>query len=133
MVLAMSSEDHLVDRWRALLTSYNEIACRLDRELHAAYGIGMSEFETLDRLVAQDSDQCRMQELASDIYLSQSALSRTVARLEKAGLVVRTMCELDRRGVFVKVTDEGTELHAAGAEIRQAILADMLAKQETPA
>jgi DNA-binding MarR family transcriptional regulator len=37
-----------------------------------------------------------MQELAEAVHLSQSALSRVVARLEADGLVVRTMCASDR-------------------------------------
>ena len=39
-----------------------------------------------------------MQDLAPLVHLSQSALSRTVGRLEKDGLVNRTMCPEDRRG-----------------------------------
>ena len=47
----------------------------------------MSEFEVLDRLADATCEQRRMHDLAGDMYLSQSALSRTVARLERAGLV----------------------------------------------
>ena len=95
----MMSETVLVDRWRSLLSSYNEVACHLERELHDSHGLTMSEFETLDRLIIVDCDKRRMQDLAADMYLSQSALSRTVARLEKSGLVERALCEADRRGV----------------------------------
>ncbi|MFB4320117.1 MarR family winged helix-turn-helix transcriptional regulator [Actinomadura sp. 21ATH] len=116
----------LVDRWRSLLTCYNEIACHLDRELQASHGITMSEFETLDRLVETACDDCRMQDLQSGMYLSQSALSRTVARLEKHGLAERTMCAADRRGVFVKITDAGRDLHARARETHLAILAEHL-------
>ncbi len=117
----------LVSRWRSLLTCYNEIACHLDRELQAAHGLSMSEFETLDRLIEADCDDCRMQDLLADMYLSQSALSRTVARLEKHGLAERTMCASDRRGVFVKITDAGRDRHAEASRTHLAILAQHLA------
>jgi DNA-binding MarR family transcriptional regulator len=116
----------LVSRWRSLLTCYNEIACHLDRELQALHGISMSEFETLDRLIEADCDKCRMQDLLADMYLSQSALSRTVARLEKHGLAGRALCEDDRRGVFVRITEAGRELHARARETHLTILAEHL-------
>ena len=49
-----------------------------------------------------------MSDLAGDIYLSQSALSRAVARLERDGLVERSMCADDRRAVFVCLTEKGS-------------------------
>src|SRR3954468_14652504 len=100
----MTSEPALVQRWRTLLTSYNEVAGHLERALQDSHGLTMGEFETLDRLITEPCEKRRMQELAADMYLSQSALSRTVARLEKGGLVSRSLCEDDRRGVFVSVT-----------------------------
>jgi len=86
----------------------------------------MSEFETLDRLVAADCEKRRMQDLAADMYLSQSALSRTVARLEKGGLVGRALCEADRRGIFVTLTESGVRRHAEARETHRAVLAEHL-------
>jgi len=122
----MESQTVLVDRWRTLLSSYNEVACHLERELQDSHGLTMSEFETLDRLIAVDCDKRRMQDLAANMYLSQSALSRTVARLEKNGLVERALCEADRRGVFVAITPEGLQRHAEARKTHLAILAKHL-------
>jgi DNA-binding MarR family transcriptional regulator len=125
----MMSETVLVDRWRSLLSSYNEVACHLERELHDSHGLTMSEFETLDRLVGADCEKRRMQELAADMYLSQSALSRTVARLEKGGLVERALCDADRRGVFVQVTEAGLRRHTEARKTHLAILAAHLERE----
>ncbi|MBA8954167.1 MarR family winged helix-turn-helix transcriptional regulator [Actinomadura namibiensis] len=129
----MKSEAELIGQWRSLLTSYNTVACRLDRALQDEHGLTMSEFETLDRLVANERDKCRMQEIAADMYLSQSALSRTVARLEKDGLVERALCEVDRRGVIVVVTEAGRRRHAEARRTHLAVLAEHLAPAEAPA
>jgi DNA-binding MarR family transcriptional regulator len=128
----MTSEAVLVARWRSLLSSYNAVAGRLERELQSRHGLTASEFETLDRLVGSECEKRRMQDLAADIYLSQSALSRAVARLEKSGLVERTLCEDDRRGVFVKLTAAGLALHTEASRTRIAILADTLAEADVP-
>lgn len=133
----MTPQSELVTRWRDLLTRYNTLACDLDRALQSAHGIGLSGFEVLDRLAdkcrveaAEQPDphgsRCRMPDLAEDMYLSQSALSRTVARLEKDGLVVRTMCDLDRRAITVQLTDAGRERHAEAQPTHRAVLAEHL-------
>ena len=122
----MTSETGLVERWRTLLTCYNEVACHLERALQDGHGLTMSEFETLDRLISVECDKRRMQDLEADMYLSQSALSRTVARLEKSGLVERALCEADRRGVFVAVTETGRRVHTEARETQLAVLAEHL-------
>jgi DNA-binding MarR family transcriptional regulator len=124
MVRTMTSDAALIDRWRSLLTSYNEVASHLERALQDGHDLCLGEFESLDRL-AQGGD-LRMQELSADMYLSQSALSRTVARLEKSGLVCRSLCEEDRRGVFVKLTEAGRSRHAEASATRSAVLAEHL-------
>ena len=122
----MRSEGVLVERWRSLLTSYNEVAGHLERALQDGHGLTMSEFEILDRLIAQECEKRRMQDLAADMYLSQSALSRAVARLEKGGLVSRALCEADRRGVFVTITEDGLQRHTEARRTHLAILAEHL-------
>ncbi|WP_235215608.1 MarR family winged helix-turn-helix transcriptional regulator [Phaeacidiphilus oryzae] len=122
MPVTLSGEAALVDRWRSLLSCYSQVAHDLDRELHAEHGLTMSDFEALDRLVAFDGCQARVQDLVGDMHLSQSALSRTVARLEKGGLVQRAMCETDRRGVFVTATETGRALHAEARRTYLAVL-----------
>jgi DNA-binding MarR family transcriptional regulator len=119
-------DDAVVGRWRDLLACYSTVSCALDRALQDAHGIGMSEFEALDRLVDATCEQRRMHDLAGDMYLSQSALSRTVARLERAGLVARSMCADDRRAIFVTLTDTGRERHASARRTQRAVLAEHL-------
>lgn len=124
--MAAVQERQLIDRWRDLLSTYNDVSSALDRELERSHGIGLSEFEALERLI-DTGDKCLMKALGSDMYLSQSALSRAVARLEKAGLVTRTMCDNDRRSVFVCPTDAGRALHAEAKATHRRVLGEHLA------
>ncbi len=125
-IRGMEAKAALVARWRGLATCYNTVACALDRALQDAHGLSMSEYETLDRLVDLDCEKHRMQEIAAAMYLSQSALSRTVARLEKHGYVKRGLCENDRRGVFVEITEAGRRCHAEARDTHLKILAEHL-------
>ncbi|WP_067531977.1 MarR family transcriptional regulator [Nocardia crassostreae] len=112
----------LVAEWRDLLARHATTSCALEKELQGRHHIGLSEFETLDRLVDAGAESYKMSDLASDIHLSQSALSRAVARLEREGLVARNMCEFDRRALFVCLTDKGRELHSQALPTHRAVL-----------
>jgi DNA-binding MarR family transcriptional regulator len=125
-------EEGLVATWRELAGRYVACSCALERELQERHGVGMSEFEIIDRLAGAECDQLRMQELAELVHLSQSALSRAVARLERAGLVGRALCEQDRRGVFVGLTDAGRERYAMALPTQRAVLAETLDLPRTP-
>ncbi|MDT0310629.1 MarR family transcriptional regulator [Streptomyces sp. DSM 44917] len=107
----MTAEAALADQWRSLLSRYSRIAHDLDRELQSGHGLTVSEYEALDQLLCRPPCKVRVQDLVESMHLSQSALSRTVARLEKCGLVERAMCDTDRRGVFVTPTEEGRRVH----------------------
>ncbi|WP_455359158.1 MarR family winged helix-turn-helix transcriptional regulator [Streptomyces sp. SYSU K21746] len=129
--MAPNDADHrLVEEWRDILALHARTTCELDRELHQ-HGLGASDFEVLDVLaegVAEDGGCAyRVQELSARVHLSQSALSRLVARLEKDGLVTRGMCSEDRRGVRVALTDEGRARHAEVKPLQRAVLCRMLA------
>ena len=115
-----------VAAWRALAASHAVVSCALDRELGERHGLGVSDFEVLERLAESDDHKFRVQELAGSVHLSQSALSRLIGRLEQHGLVQRVLCDLDRRGIYVMLTDEGRRRHAAAVPTHRAVLAATL-------
>ncbi|MFD0362067.1 MarR family winged helix-turn-helix transcriptional regulator [Nocardia sp. GCM10030253] len=112
----------LVGEWRELLDRHAAVSCALEKALQGQHEIGLSEFETLDRLIDADCGNYRMSDLANDIYLSQSALSRAVARLERDGLVSRTMCADDRRAIFVCLTEKGRTVYEQALPTHRSIL-----------
>lgn len=119
-----SASSALVGQWRDLLDRHAAVSCALEKALQNEHGIGLSEFETLDRLVDAACGKYRMSDLAGDIHLSQSALSRAVARLERDGLVERSMCEEDRRAIFVRMTNKGRAVYEAAMPTHRTVLAD---------
>lgn len=114
------------ERWRELLDSHARVSGALERALQKEHGLGVSEFEVLDRLANGDKDQRRMQELADSVHLSQSALSRLIGRLESEGLVTRAICSDDRRGIFACLTDAGRDRHAEALPTQRRVLAEQL-------
>lgn len=122
---AKKAEQELVDQWREMLALHARTQCELDRALHQ-HGLCGSDFEVLD-VLSGDCDAFRVQEISERVHLSQSALSRLIARLEKDGLVERGMCAEDRRGVRVTLTDKGRALHGEVLPVQRAVLTKMLA------
>ncbi|MYV39292.1 MarR family transcriptional regulator [Streptomyces sp. SID1328] len=119
----------LEERWRDILAVHARTMCEIDRALHP-HGLGASDFEVLDLLSTEapaEGDHCRVQNLVGRVHLSQSALSRLIGRLEKEGLVERTVCAEDRRGVWVSLTRRGRELHAEVLPLQRGVLERMLA------
>jgi DNA-binding MarR family transcriptional regulator len=129
MPAAMGIADReLVDEWRALLERHARTSSALERRLQSDHGIGVSEYEVLERLAGPDKNARRMQELAEAVHLSQSALSRVVARLEADGLVTRGMCPEDRRGIKACLTPDGRERYEAALPTHRAVLAETLSQ-----
>ena len=120
------TDESLVDAWRGLLASHARAHGALERALKA-HGLGVSEYEVLERLASERQDeQRRMQALGEAVHLSQSALSRVVGRLEQDGLVQRGMCHEDRRGIYVCITDAGRGRYEAARPAHRAALAETL-------
>jgi DNA-binding MarR family transcriptional regulator len=113
----------LVHEWQRLLARHAAVSGALEHELQSRHGIGVNEFEALERLVEGEDGQCRLQELTNALPLTQSAASRLVARMERQGLVNRAMCDADRRGIFVCLTEAGRERYLAARPTQRAVLA----------
>ena len=117
----------IVSTWRALAARHAAVMTALERELGERHGLGVTEFEVLERLAENDEHKFRVQELAESVHLSQSALSRMIGRLEQHGLVQRSMCDVDRRGIDVCLTEAGRRRHAEALPTQRSVLAATLA------
>ena len=123
--------DPVVSTWRAIAASHAAASAALEHELGRRHGLGVSEFEVLDRLAESERQKFRAQELADAVHLSQSALSRLIDRLERHGLVERSLCDADRRGIYVSLTETGRQRHAEAAPTHREVLASVLAATMT--
>ena len=116
------SDEDLAEAWHDLMGRYHRALCVLDRELLNQHHISASDFEVLQQLYGAPKHTMRMHELGDNVHLTQSALSRLIARLERDGLVERCMCPDDRRSVMTSITPEGVESYRAAKPTQRAIL-----------
>jgi DNA-binding MarR family transcriptional regulator len=118
--------DTAVTAWREIAACHAAVCAALERELSDRHGLGVSDFEVLERLAESPERKSRAQDLADSVHLSQSALSRLVDRLARNGLVERCACDMDRRGVYVVLTDAGARRHAEAVPTHRDVLARLL-------
>lgn len=116
--------DDLAAAWHNLSVRFHRIQCALDRELQSHHQLSSSEFEVLELLFAAEGYALRMSDLAGAVHLTQSALSRVVSRLDKDGLVERSMCDTDRRSVFATLTDAGSQRYRQARPTQRRVLAE---------
>jgi DNA-binding MarR family transcriptional regulator len=82
----------------------------LIRELNvglADHGLTVSDYEVLVLLSRADDRRMRRVDLAEEIVLSPSGITRMLNRLEGAGLVEKDTCDSDARVTYARLTDEG--------------------------
>ncbi len=96
--------------WRALLMGTTLLMDQLNTDLEREFGLSMPEYDIMVRLSERPDRQMRMAQLADALCHSRSRVTHTVARMERSGLVTRSMSPEDGRGVRAELTDEGLAL-----------------------
>src|SRR5437764_7969266 len=86
--------------WAKVLALHGAVEQELGKALSRRHGLGLSEYRALSLLATAPDGELRIQELAEELGLNQSSVSRIVARLEEVGLTRRAICDTDRRGVY---------------------------------
>src|SRR3954452_16435792 len=103
-------DDDALEAWRAFLTAHAHVTRRISRDLADAGLPDLSWYDLLWALRRHPERRLRVNELAREVVLSPTAMSRFVDRAEAAGYVRREPDPDDRRALQVVLTDEGLEL-----------------------
>lgn len=101
--------------WRWFLRTQARLNTQLDRELREEHGLTLADYDVMATLSAQPDHQLRATELAGQVILSPSTLTRRLDSMEQRGLVARRRCPSDARGVHVVLTDDGMRALQAAA------------------
>ncbi len=93
--------------WRSFLRAHARLTRRLEADLIAEHALPLGSYDVLVQLVEAPDRRLRMTELAEQVLLSRSGLTRLVDRLERQGLVTREACPSDARGMYTVLTEAG--------------------------
>jgi DNA-binding MarR family transcriptional regulator len=103
----LSEQGVAVQAFAALLRAYANATHRLNAQLVADHGLTLSDFEVLLRLGHAPDRRMRRVDLAQQVLLTASGVTRLLDGLERAGLAERGSCDSDRRVVYAVLTDAG--------------------------
>lgn len=119
--------------WPVFLRSSGLLIDILDRELRAATGLQLTWFDVLAQLSKTSDGRMPMKQLAENILLSKSGITRLVDRMETAGLIRRDSCATDGRVVYAAITPAGRKLFHRAAPIAFRGVEEHFARHITPA
>lgn len=98
-----------LDAWARLLQAHASTTRALSGSLLAEHGLTLNDYEALLRLERAEDGRMRRVDLADDLMLTASGVTRLLDGLEAAGYVERASCSTDRRVVYAVITDAGRE------------------------
>jgi DNA-binding MarR family transcriptional regulator len=103
-----------LESWVAFLQSHSAITRELSAQLQHEHGLTLSDYEVLLRLKNAEGGMMRRVDLAEQVLLTASGITRLLEGLERSGYVRKENCASDARVSYAKITDEGlTKFKAA--------------------
>ena len=98
------------DAWIGLVKAQQLLLDKVEEELKKAGFPYLSWNDVLWELERAEEGSLRLNDIGKKVLLDKYNVTRLVQRLEKEGLVSRSQCPLDGRGVFACITDKGRKL-----------------------
>jgi DNA-binding MarR family transcriptional regulator len=112
-----------------LLGAHATLTRELGAELVSTHGLALSEHEVLFLLARAEDRRMRRIDLAREVRISPSGLTRMLDRLEREGLVEKASCATDARVSYAVLTDAGAERLAASMPDHFAAVDRLLAER----
>jgi len=98
-----------IQAFAKLLRAHAFIVRGLDRELVAVHGLTINDYEVLIRLSRAPDRSMRRVDLAQQVLLTPSGITRLLDGLQRCGYVEKAGCDSDARVVYARLTDVGLE------------------------
>ncbi|HZP72781.1 MAG TPA: MarR family transcriptional regulator [Gaiellaceae bacterium] len=103
-----------LDGWVSFLRAHAAITRELSAQLQREHNLTLNDYEVLLHLSHADGGRLRRVDLAQQVLLTASGITRLLEGLESAGYVVKETCSSDARVSYAKLTGSGrTKLQTA--------------------
>jgi DNA-binding MarR family transcriptional regulator len=110
--------------WVRLLRAHASATRELSVQLQAEHGLTINDYEALLHLSRAENSAMRRIDLAAELLLTPSGVTRLLDGLEEAGYVCKGSCSTDARVTYAVLTDPGRE------KLRQASCSHVAAVSE---
>jgi DNA-binding MarR family transcriptional regulator len=105
-----------VDAWARLLRGHASATRELSAQLVAEHGLTINDYGALLSLSHAEGGRMRRIDLADELMLTASGITRLLEGLERAGFVERGECASDRRVTYAVLTPAGREKLEAASQ-----------------
>jgi DNA-binding MarR family transcriptional regulator len=112
--------DQALSAWVGLLRGHAALTRALNAELVADHGLTLNDYEVLLRLSRAPERKMRRVDLAEQVLLTASGITRLLDGLQASGYVDKAACSSDARVTYAVLTDTGHQKLRAAADVHVA-------------
>ena len=109
MTSQVLSQQASIATWAHLLRAHASATRELSGELQAEHGLTINDYECLLLLSHAEEGAMRRVDLAGELLLTPSGVTRLLDGLQGAGFVCNDSCESDARVKYAVLTDAGRQ------------------------
>ena len=125
------SDSKKIDAWPTFFKSYNRVHNIMEAKMKEAGFPSLEIYDVLWILEKSPDQHLRFVDLGEKVYLSRSNVTRLCERLEEQGLIERTRCPKDKRGVYAMITPLGLKLRKDMWKVYGSLIEEMFSKKMT--
>jgi DNA-binding MarR family transcriptional regulator len=96
-----------IQGWISFLRAHAAVTRELSSRLEAAHGLTLSDYDVLVQLYHAPENALRRVDLARQVLLTASGITRLLDGLERAGWVEKKRCDSDARVSYAALTKDG--------------------------
>ena len=118
-----------ITAWARLLRAHASAKRELSTQLQDGHGLTINDYECLLLLSHADDGAMRRIDLAKELMLTPSGVTRLLDGLEGAGYVCNHSCETDARVKYAMLTDAGRRKLEEASESHLAAVAELFGER----
>ena len=107
MITEVAADETTRRAWTRFLRAHAAITRELSTRMEREHGLTLSDFDVLAQLHAAPDRTLRRIDLARQVLLTASGITRLLDGLERAGWVTKVRCDADARVSYAVLTTEG--------------------------
>jgi MarR family 2-MHQ and catechol resistance regulon transcriptional repressor len=129
---ATSQSVPALEPWVCLHRGHAAVKRTVAAQLHVGHGLTVNDYEALALLARTDGHQMRRVDLARELQLTASGITRLLDGLEAQGLVRKEACTTDGRVTYAVLTKAGQRRLEQASSAHAAAIQALFEEHYTP-
>ena len=122
----------VLEPWICLRRGHAAVRRSVATRLHLAHGLTVNDYEALALLARAEGNQLRRVDLAKELQLTASGVTRLLDGLEEQGLVRKKACSTDGRVSYAELTGAGRRTLEQAAVVHTTTIRTLFEERYTP-